>query len=296
MDLTADLSKNSKIILDQYLRWGKMETARDLRDIEYESHTYRENHLIGNTFNRHDVEVLLKGQMGILTATMERRDQAKQMATAELCRAILRNADKHSVPITVCATDVLSDRNAHSAMEGHDKRLLEGPKGKLAPLSAIDHGDVGKRLIEANEEIQRLHAKIFALSSQLHDIMGGQSEMNAKLLNTKDALLTEQQRAERKMKQDAEAAVAAAKVTPPSTIVTNTVSVVDEKALDALRKEVATLNKDMAAKLNQSTQFMNLKKMLSEKNAQVKVMRSQLARFDPTYAASIGDDISEEED
>eukprot|EP00758_Cryptobia_borreli_P009933 Tbor_TRINITY_DN5523_c1_g1::TRINITY_DN5523_c1_g1_i5::g.12813::m.12813 len=259
MDLTADLSKNSKIILDQYLRWGKMETARDLRDIEYESHTYRENHLIGNTFNRHDVEVLLKGQMGILTATMERRDQAKQMATAELCRAILRNADKHSVPITVCATDVLSDRNAHSAMEGHDKRLLEGPKGKLAPLSAIDHGDVGKRLIEANEEIQRLHAKIFALSSQLHDIMGGQSEMNAKLLNTKDALLTEQQRAERKMKQDAEAAVAAAKVTPPSTIVTNTVSVVDEKALDALRKEVATLNKDMAAKLNQSTQFMNLK-------------------------------------
>ena len=71
----------------------------------------------------------------------------------------------------------------------------------------------------------------------------------------------------------------------------------DQDTIRALRKEIAQLNKDMSAKLNQSTQFINMKKILTEKNSQVKELRKRLMMYDPTFAASFGgdDDLIEED-
>ena len=80
---------------------------------------------------------------------------------------------------------------------------------------------------------------------------------------------------------------------PAPSIVTKTVeesSKQDADAILALRREVAQLTRDMSAKLNQSTQFVNMKKILVEKNSQVKELRKRLMMFDPTCAASVGGD------
>eukprot|EP00658_Telonema_sp_P-2_P046204 TRINITY_DN34316_c0_g1_i1.p1 TRINITY_DN34316_c0_g1~~TRINITY_DN34316_c0_g1_i1.p1 ORF type:complete len:189 (-),score=73.84 TRINITY_DN34316_c0_g1_i1:81-647(-) len=187
---------------------------------------------------------------------------------------------------------------------------MQGPKGKLLPLSAVETGgEAGKRLAEANAEIQRLHQKMAVMTQQMQSVMGDKSGMTDAMMNLQDNLGSEAARAsalKRQLEEEAARKNNNTAAAPAAGVVTNTVtntvevsSKQDQDTIRALRKDIAQLNKDMSAKLNQSTQFINMKKILTEKNSQVKELRKRLMMYDPTFAASFGggdDDLVEEED
>ena len=307
------LSQASRVVLDSFESWGRIARDQASRDSDFEARTFLDNQLLSSStsgFNKSDVEAILRGQLQLLNSSQEKSSYNMINASAELCRAVLREADKYSVPLQIDASKILADASSKgtyvSEQAGHQNSLLmQGPKGKLAPLSAVETGgEAGKRLAEANAEIQRLHSKMAAMAQQMQSVMGDKSGMTDAMMNLQDNLGSEAARASALKRQLEEEAARKAATPAASAPITNTVtktvevsSKQDQDTIRALRKEIAQLNKDMSAKLNQSTQFINMKKILTEKNSQVKELRKRLMMYDPTFAASFGgdDDLIEED-
>lgn len=309
-DLLSGLSADSKEVINNYLQWSKTMRDKSTRDAEYEASTFREGNLFGASFNQSDVLRLLNGQLAILTANFEKNDATKTTATAELCRGILREADKYSVPLKLNFQDLVGNIANQNAMKAHETNMLGGGPGRLGKLAPIGVGsaatDDAKRLAEAQAEIMRLREKMLQMQQQINAVMGDKSNVNAHILGLQDTLTSQMTAA-----QQAQALLEAERARGPQIVTvagqsnTNAVvetktvevsSAVDQRMIANLRQEIANLNRDLTAKLNQSSQFVNLKKMLTDKNEQVRALRKRLALYDPTFAASQDDDLVEEED
>lgn len=312
-DLLSGLSADSVELITSYLQWSKVMRDKASRDAEYEATTFREGNLFGTSFSQSDVLRLLNGQLALLTANVEKNDATKTTATAELCRGILREADKYSVPLKLNFQDLVGNLGNQSAMKAYESTLAGGSRigggGRLAPLGGAGATDDAKRLAEAQAEIMRLREKMLQMQSQINAVMGGKSSATAQILGLQDDLSATASAA-----QQAQALLDAERARGPI-VVTNTVtapqqpavtvvetrtvevsSAADQKTIAALRQEVSSLNRDLSAKLSQSSQFVNLKKMLTDKNEAVRALRKRLSIYDPSFAAQQDDDLLEEED
>jgi leucine zipper transcription factor-like protein 1 len=259
-DVLAGLSNESKSILDAYLNWAKIRHDKFGRDLEFEANTFRTGNLLSQTYSRAEVEAVLRGQFDVLVHSLEKQHQFITNSSAELCRSVLHEADRNRIPLNINAVECLQNATAVSAMEQHEQRLLGGPKGKLAPLTSIDTGgEAGKQLAEANEVIRTLNEKVRRLTEQYTALMQDRSR-NSDAFSHQDSLFQTSTSAE------------------------------DLQTLAALRGELAQSQSDLLQKVNNTPQFQQLKKMLGDKNAQLKALRARLAVCDPTYSAPPDDD------
>ena len=54
----------------------------------------------------------------------------------------------------------------------------------------------------------------------------------------------------------------------------------ERSEVDKLKKEVVSLQSDMKKKVNELTQVANMKKMIQQKNTQVKELRDRLSKYE----------------
>jgi leucine zipper transcription factor-like protein 1 len=257
-DVLAGLSNESKAILDSYLSWAKIRHDKFGRDLEFEATTFRSGNLLSQTFNKAEVEAVLQGQLHVLVHSLEKQHQFITNSSAELCRTVLLEADRNRIPLNINGVECLQNATAVSAMEQHEQRLLGGPKGKLAPLTSIETGgEAGRQLAEANEMIRTLNEKVRRLTDQYTQLMQSRSS--------------------------ADAAVAQSSVQYGA-------SVEDQQLMAELRSELSQTQNDLQQKVNNTPQFQQLKKMIGDKNAQLKALRARLAVCDPTYTVPLDED------
>jgi leucine zipper transcription factor-like protein 1 len=268
------LSSESRVVLDAYHRWARVRQESFSRELAFEADSFAAGNLLQVSFNRHEVEEILRGQLGVLSASVAKHMQLMEDASADLCSAILYEADVHRMPISVDAASVLSKAVGSDALE---KKLVGGPKGKLAPLTAVETGgEAGRQLGVASDEIRRLNEKVKQLTVQLSNVMSDKSQVTSEMLALRDQLQRNQQMIDQ---QSANAAV----------------GVYDSAALEQLRAEVAKSNAEMSNRLSQTTQYRQIKSVIEKKNREIRELRSLLSRYDPAYA-HIADDLDEEED
>ena len=273
MDLYAGLTNESRAILEAYLQWGRLRLEKFSRDLSYETQAYADGNLLQASYSPGDVTQVLRGQVSMINASLEKQLAFVNHASAALMRAVLYEADRHRIPLEVNAPEVLGNTGAQTAVEQHEQRLVGGPRGKLAPLSAVDMGgEAGRQLAEANDEIRRLNDKVRKMTDQLTSVMNEKSGLVSEIHGLKDQLVKTNQALELSADSGNAGGGDSAGV------------------IQQLRAEVAAANKELVMRVNQTTQFTQLKTLLAKRNDQVKELRAALSRYDPLYGQEATDD------
>jgi leucine zipper transcription factor-like protein 1 len=274
--MADSLSDSSKHFLNDYFAWSKQQRDKFLKDIDFEFKAFKEGTLFQqHTFNRNEVDELLNGHYLVLQSAINREAQRQSTASGEMLRTICAEADKRGMPIQV-SVRAMEDPNALSALEQMEQKALS--KTKLQPLAASSASEQErqKQLAEANEEIGRLNDKLRKMTEQFSTMMKEKTALQAQVLHLQDARST--------------AVAPAAPAAPGATHLDQSGTVA------RLQQELSAVRNDMQLKLNQSSQFQTLKKMLAQKNQQVKQLRAALVQYDPAAAGADDDGLVEEED
>ncbi|EPY33706.1 hypothetical protein STCU_02060 [Strigomonas culicis] len=214
----------------------------------------------------------------MLQGVVDTQMESTAAAAAELMRAVLREADLQRLVLKVDSMAVLTNAGGVNAMGHHGRQLLSGPSSRLAPITMADAGgEAARQLAEANAEVRRLREKLHQVTDAYTKVMNSRSADTEHLLSMQEKMNDRERLA-------AELAVRCQGQDGNL-----------QAAVHQLRTEVADAKRELATRLNQSTQYQQVKKLLAQRNDQIKDLRARLARFDPSFRAS-NDDIAPEKD
>ncbi|EPY28025.1 hypothetical protein AGDE_10588 [Angomonas deanei] len=160
----------------------------------------------------------------------------------------------------------------------HGRQLMAGPSSRLAPITVAEAGgEAAKQLAEANAEVRRLQQKLKQVTDAYTQVMSGRSADTEHLLSMQDRMNDRErlaaELAQRCQGQDPQLGA----------------------AVNQLRQEVAEAKRELATRLNQSTQYQQVKQLLAQRNEELKKTRALLCRYDPSFRAH-NDDIAPEDD
>ncbi|KAF8275916.1 hypothetical protein TcYC6_0013760 [Trypanosoma cruzi] len=283
-DALFGLSSESRTILDRYLQWTRLACDGLKRGVHLDAFNHQVGNIIQETYTRDELKDIISAHTEVLLHSLDARMEGFAAASAELLCAVLRDADRQRVTIGVDANAVLSaaTATASAAMVGttatgllldHERKVLGGPRGRLAPLTVADADvEASRQLTEAKEEIRRLQEKVHHLSDAYAQVMNTRDA-----LNSHEAEATASQMAVHQKEQDEGSC----------------------QTVEELRVALAAAKQELNARLNQSTQYREVKKILAQKNEQIRKLRAHLAQFDPAFLQNDdggGDTIVEQDD
>lgn len=278
MDPLSGLTSESRAVIDNFFRWSKLSLDKFKCDLTVEAGAFQSGNLWRESYAKDEVAQMLNGQLAMLLGVVDTQVDSTTAASAELMRAVLRQADLQRLTLTVDTMAVLNNAGGVNAMGEHGRQLMSGPTNRLAPLTLAEAGgEAARQLAEANAEVRRLQGKLQQVTDAYTQVMNGRSSDTANLLSMQDAMND-------KERQAAELASRCQSQDP------NLLS-----AVQALRSEVAEAKRELATRLNQSTQYQQVKQLLAERNQQIKTMRQELAAYNPVYRQQ-ADDIAAEDD
>ncbi|RNF21896.1 uncharacterized protein Tco025E_03226 [Trypanosoma conorhini] len=292
-DALFGLSAESRSVLDRYLQWARLACDGLKRGVHLDAANHQVGNVLQETYTREELKEILRGHTAVLLHSLEARVEKFAGTSAELLCAVLRDADRQRVTIEVDVNAVLSaSANAAPAATAtattgaastgllldHERQLLSGPRGRLAPLTVADaDGEASRQLAEGKEEIRRLQEKVHRLTDAYAQVMNTRSVDTEKLLSMHDALQSRDAAAARQREQEEGV----------------------HQSVEELRTALAAARRELNTRLNQSTQYQEVKKILAHKNEQIRMLRAQLARYDPAFLQTgdgADDTIVEEDD
>ncbi|GET85886.1 hypothetical protein, conserved [Leishmania tarentolae] len=279
MDPLAGLTAESRNVIDNFFRWSRLSLDKFKRDLTVEASAFQSGYLWREDFTKEVVAQMLNGQLALMLGLVDTQMESTTATSAELMRAVLREADRQRLTLDIDVKSVLNNAGGVNAMGEHGRQLLSGPTGRLAPLTVeAASGEVAQQLAEANAEVKRLQAKLQQVTDAYTRVMKGRSSDTENLLSMQDAMNDKErlaaELARRCQGQD------------PSLTAT----------VQELRAEVAEAKRELATRLHQSTQYQQVKQLLAQRNQQLKVMRQRLAAYDPSFSCFGDSDIDAEDD
>ncbi|AIN95584.1 hypothetical protein LPMP_060230 [Leishmania panamensis] len=278
MDLFSGLTSESRNAIDDFFRWSRLSLDKFKRDLAVEASAFQSGNLWREQYTKEEVSQMLNGQLALVLGVVDTQMEGTTAASAELMRAVLREGDRQRLTLSIDVRAVLNNAGGVNAMGEHGRQLMSGPTGRLAPLTLAEAGgEAARQLAEANAEVRRLQMKLQQVTDAYTQVMSGRSSDTANLLSMQDAMNDKErlaaELARRCQGQD-----------------TSLATVVQE-----LRSEVAEAKRELATRLHQSTQYQQVKRLLAQRNEQLKAMRERLTAYDPSFA-HCGDDIAAEDD
>ncbi|RNE98158.1 hypothetical protein TraAM80_08936 [Trypanosoma rangeli] len=301
-DSLFGLSTESRTIIDHYLQWTRLACDGLKRGVHLDAASHQVGNILQETYTKDELKDILSGHTALLLHSLDARIEKFAGSSAELLRAVLRDADRQRVTIKVDVDAVLNAAAAASAAPAtsaatatttttagaaatsllldHERQLLSGPCGRLAPLTVADaEGEAIRQLAEAKEEIHRLQEKVRCLADAYAQVMSMRSVDTTTLLSMSDALQLRNVAAAAAGKKEQDEAL--------------------NQSVDELRMALASARLELNTRLNQSTQYQDMKRILTHKNKQIRTLRAHLAEYDPAFLQKDNDDgdmIVEEDD
>ena len=299
-----ELQPASAAVLSQYQAWGKQVQAKYHRDLEYSSSAYAEGRLFDGQYGRAEVDSILKQHFQTLQTEVQKNHEHAVDSTSQLLKVLLCECDRHRVPITFDPQQLLHSVSGTqvSALELAEANVLArggGVAGKrgLAPLSAADKGDqTAKQLQSAQDEIARLNEKCRNLQQAVSDAAAERSKAKESFLQVQDSVATYETELGHARAMNAEELQATIQRQQQQLQAQQAQVQEAERRAAGMGHELTQLQHDMQGRLAQSSQFQNLKRMMAEKNEQVRALRQALSRYDPSAAMGGDDDIEAADD
>jgi uncharacterized phage infection (PIP) family protein YhgE len=306
--LTSTTSRN---IIAQLLGWSRAERDRVLRDSDLDIRTFRDGSLLAPMYAKHEVAQLLDGLAVSVRSSVGKAFDDLTVSVAELTRAVLAEADMQRVLLdSVNAVASLNRLRSLSAAELGDQRVALSALGPsrsmaLAPMDAGD--DTSRQLQQANEQIRKMRERLNAMQDQYERVMQEKSQLQSDKFALGDQVAHGSQRL-----ADAQASASAAQALLANAGQRTAEQLRGDMAqlaqahaatvqqlqaqVGQARAESAQLQRDMQAKLSQSSQFVAMKQLVAAKSQKVAQLRNALRRYDPVAAGGDDDDIEAEED
>lgn len=276
----APLTFSSRQVLEPFYVWAKQGRERFHIDFDFEAQNFQSGRLVQSTYNSFEVGQILNDQKQALLLAAVREEECIALASGEVMKELLLELDRNQIQSHVATMSLLGNR-AISAVEASEQKILKSQRS-LAPITALDRGDeTARQLVQVHEEKRKLQEKLRLVTDQLTSVMREKSQFNDQVaqLSDREGVLQQQLSMTAQMSHEQLQHVLQER----------------DRTIAGLQQQVAGLTREMSEKLSQSSQFINLKNMLAERNAQVQHLRLHLRRYDPA-AAGADDDIEATDD
>eukprot|EP01059_Diplonema_ambulator_P032519 TRINITY_DN6410_c0_g1_i2.p1 TRINITY_DN6410_c0_g1~~TRINITY_DN6410_c0_g1_i2.p1 ORF type:complete len:270 (+),score=95.38 TRINITY_DN6410_c0_g1_i2:474-1283(+) len=269
MTTAADIGAAGVPTVTSLFQTSRTKRENAIKGLDLEFQDFKETSLIDESYTKSDVQTLFANYMNILKVSLNKQYQDFACGFADLAVQILEQTDGKQVQLSL-DTSRFTGALFEDEMTKLEHELTNKAHGGLLPAVATRGVDPRKRLIDINSESSRLQKKAAAIQQQFNAMMkektSVQNELNAQL--------------------DILRAVKEVGTTP------------SEAALQTLRDELNRIGKETdqaqaeaSGKINESTQFQNLKTIIQRKNEEIKALRERLAKFE-----NVTNDDDDEED
>eukprot|EP00743_Colponemidia_sp_Colp-15_P004213 GILK01004545.1.p1 GENE.GILK01004545.1~~GILK01004545.1.p1 ORF type:complete len:276 (-),score=79.74 GILK01004545.1:138-932(-) len=250
----ADLTEAHQEELKRYLHFFKLKREFHLKEVENIVNDFKEDRLLDDVFSKEEVETLIDNLSATLRNTLQTELQGSSRMSAIYVRQLLASAQSSNVSLHG-DTGILEDQ-----------RLLED----VAKIESGKHVHTPSTGVSGASRLPTLQSAFNNDPSLLNEL----NEMKEKnrTLTERYQQMQQQLTALAKAKNDGD----------------NTAAMEDiQQDMERLRLElerkaemVEALNSEAQRKLNESTQFQQLKKMIQQKNDQLKDYRARLSRYE----------------
>ncbi|KAJ9440529.1 hypothetical protein DIPPA_02104 [Diplonema papillatum] len=259
---TVNLTDASRSMLETVVRLSKERKVVHTKELEYELGRYQKSMLREGVYSKRDVETLLSSFFTALQGTIQYELRAQMNISAELLAQLFSCAAAKGLSLD---PPRIPGAVADATPAFMQKDSLSAGKMKLASLESVtaDEAKVTEELRAVERENERLQEKIERITKQFQDMMQVKAEVGQQLNDSK---------AEVGVLQDKGGGADPKEVAQL------------KGQIEKLRKEHESAHKTLVGKLNDSPQFVNLKKMLAKKNADLAKLREDLQNHELVYA------------
>eukprot|EP00045_Choanoeca_perplexa_P022869 m.11205 g.11205 ORF g.11205 m.11205 type:complete len:276 (-) comp9763_c0_seq1:71-898(-) len=262
-------------LLVKYLRFVRFKRAQHLRDIKSAFGEVIESRLTESTFTNEEVADMLEGLSIVVGGDIESELMHFSHVNVLMIRQLIQQAEKWKLNFKL-DVDSLEDRHKLEEVAKFEEdqfSLNTGAGKRLDPLndgagSALMSSEIEKLRAENNalrERCQAAEAKAMEAWKEKEVSREHAGKLEAKV---------------HRLEREATAAHAQQSTSSAEAKESATTNdgVADDLAeqLEACQLELGQAQRDLDAKLNQTSQFINLRKMLETKNAQLKELRAEL--------------------
>lgn len=286
-----------------YLRFARYGRAQRLRGVDASFEELKDSRLVDDTYTLDEVTDMLDGLCAVVRGEVESELINAAHTNVLLLRQVFSQAEKWHLKLQADISE-LENRELIEEIAKFEEREFSATKStsqsKLSKLSQatklepLNEGS-GSALLQMeinrlNEENTKLRERMKTLEGKATSAIGERSKLQADLESTQAALKSKgNAKSYGKEMAELEEQMAAAKMDLKRAKDKGSSHAASlEEELTSSKHEILKLQhdleeaqKDLTKKFNETTQYKNMKQMLTSKNDQIKDLRGRLRKYEP---------------
>ncbi|XP_073237079.1 leucine zipper transcription factor-like protein 1 isoform X2 [Porites lutea] len=293
------LNEHHQQIVVNYLRFARYGRAQRLRGVDASFEELKDSRLVDDTYTLDEVTDMLDGLCAVVRGEVESELINAAHTNVLLLRQVFSQAEKWHLKLQADISE-LENRELIEEIAKFEEREFSATKStsqsKLSKLSQatklepLNEGS-GSALLQMeinrlNEENTKLRERMKTLEGKATSAIGERSKLQADLESTQAALKS---KGNAKEMAELEEQMAAAKMDLKRAKDKGSSHAASlEEELTSSKHEILKLQhdleeaqKDLTKKFNETTQYKNMKQMLTSKNDQIKDLRGRLRKYEP---------------
>mmetsp|Transcript_32363 Transcript_32363/g.79892 ORF Transcript_32363/g.79892 Transcript_32363/m.79892 type:complete len:305 (+) Transcript_32363:225-1139(+) len=302
--MAMNIGSESELQLQAYLRFAKAKRDENVREVDLAFSDVREFKMEDSVYTKDDVKVMINEANEEVKNTVEKELVNNAYVTGVLLKSLFAQAEEGGVELTI-DTNKLEDMVLLQDVKAIEKvalsrpasdfvRVPKGPTQRktltkvpsMAPEAAVDKLDsarVGQENVQLKREVETLRVK---LQGQSMGSMGGQSlGTNNSFGSSVRMNAFESSGAQGQQGVGGGAAAAAAADEEPM-----------GNDVETLRTQLTFARKELAGKLQDSSQFQQMKKMMMQKTKELQAARKKLVAHEGAEKDIRSADVEEDDE
>lgn len=297
------LNEHHQQIVVNYLRFARYGRGQRLRGIDASFEELKDSRLVEDTYTLDEVTDMLDGLCAVVRGEVESELINAAHTNVLLLRQVLSQAEKWHLKLQADISELENRELINEIAKFEEREFSPGAQSSQIKLSKLSQTSKLEPLNEGggaallqieinrlNEENSKLRDRIKILEGKATSAIGEKSKLQADLESTQAALKAKGNvKGHGKELADLEEQMAATKLDLKMTKEkgsTHAASLHDELTntkheILRLQHDLEEAQKDLAKKFNETTQYKNMKQMLTSKNDQIKDLRSRLRKYEP---------------
>ncbi|KAI5696929.1 hypothetical protein M8J76_000417 [Diaphorina citri] len=314
VDTDFGLNEHHQSILKSYIQFARYLRQQNLKSVELSFQDVIESRLLEATYTQTEVTQILHNLKQLVTLDIENELINVSHINCLLLKQLFSQAEKWYLYLNI---DISEIQNKHlldivrslddaSAPNDSAANLMTALKPtKLQPLEQISVEKISAVLKTEIEKLKTTNEQLGTQNEELREEtekLKGQRQLLNALMDTKDAELKDlKEKLEKSDRETNESKGRAEDKQEVETVLNDFEQVLSEQLseeLDKMKQDIrqaqATLTlaqEELERKFNQTTTYMNMKKMIKKKNDQIKQLRQRLTKYEPDIP-----DTGEEDD
>lgn len=297
------LNQHHQQVVVNYLRFARYSRGQRLRGVDASFEELKDSRLVEDTYTLDEVTDMLDGLCAVVRGEVESELINAAHTNVLLLRQVFSQAEKWHLKLQADISELENRELISEIAKFEEREFSSGPSTSQSKLSKLSQAPKleplneggGAALLQVeinrlNEENSKLKDRIKILEGKATSVIGERSRLQADLDSTQAALKAKGNvKSYGKEVADLEEQMAAAKLDLKMSKErgsTQAASLHDELTnckheILKLQHDLEEAEKDLAKKFNETTQYKNMKQMLTSKNDQIKDLRARLRKYEP---------------